>query len=246
MSMAGVALRMDDVGASSKEFEQYSKFGPGNLLFLKRTRPFRAWARYRELDDRDWSEILSILERKGARLTVAITACWVEFDGALVPFPEKFAREAVAIKEGVTRGILEIANHGLTHCVIEGGLFRPRAFSGNRQFHREFWPWIDAEKHFEHMRRSQEILESYFGVEITTFVPPGNVFTEATIEAAAKAGIRTLNCKTREYLSGGVRVLSEDNVAAFHDRDIVMNGPSFLERVIEGRPPEFVFVKDLM
>jgi len=243
--MEEIALRMDDVGASSKEFEQYSNFGPGNLLFLKRMRPFRAWAKYRELDDKDWSQILSMLERKGARLTVAITACWVEFDGTLVPFPDKFAGEAGAIRQGVRAGLLEIANHGLTHCVVEGGLFRPRALEGNRRFHREFWPWIDPEKQLEHMMRSQEILRSYFGVDVTTFVPPGNVFTDTTIDAAEKAGIRTINCKTRECLSGGLRVMSDDSVAAFHDRDIAVNGPAFLERIIAGRKAGFVFVRDL-
>ena len=63
-------------------------------------------------------------------------------------------------------GIIEIANHGLTHCVLIENLFYPRPFSSNRKFHREFWKWLSPEIHKEHIYRSQEILSNYFNEDI--------------------------------------------------------------------------------
>ena len=48
----------------------------------------------------------------------------------LVPFPEKFPEEAEAIKKGLDKGVIDIALHGLTHCVV--GKHLPRFFSSNR------------------------------------------------------------------------------------------------------------------
>ena len=44
------------------------------------------------------------------------------------------------------------------------------------------------------MRESQDILQQYFGVRVTTFVPPGNVFTLDTVDAAREFGIERINC----------------------------------------------------
>ena len=57
---------------------------------------------------------------------------------------------------------MEIANHGYTHCLMEDGLFRPRLFSGNRPYHREFYDWLPEEVHREHLRAAQDILGSWF------------------------------------------------------------------------------------
>jgi len=58
--------------------------------------------------------------------------------------------------------VIEIANHGLTHCVVRKKLFRPRLFSSNRRCHREFWSWFGKESHFEHIKKFQEILQGFF------------------------------------------------------------------------------------
>ena len=74
-----ISLRMDDVGASSKLYEQYSKklYGLANISFLKRLPYFKAWGPYPELTAFDWSVIANILETYNAKLTVGITASWV-------------------------------------------------------------------------------------------------------------------------------------------------------------------------
>ena len=126
------ALRLDDVGAASKRHEVYgrTRLGPvrfpGNWLFLKYLPGIKRWGPYRELRAAEWEQLLSMLVRVSARMTVAITAGWVERDGRIVPFPRKFPDEAAAIRRGVSEGLLEVANHGYTHCVLAGMAFRPR------------------------------------------------------------------------------------------------------------------------
>ena len=165
-----VVLRMDDVGASTKHFEVYSKIPFGNFLFLKYLPFFRAWGVYREIDSELWSEIFDFLVKENAKLSIAITASWVEKDGRLVPFPEKFPKESKLIKEALRENIIEISNHGLTHCVV--GKHQPRLFSSNRKYHREFWDWLPQEIHNQHIERSQKIFEEWLGESPKILCPP--------------------------------------------------------------------------
>jgi len=126
-------LRIDDIGASTKRYEVYSKKMFGNFLFLKYLPGFKAWGPYDEMDDAQWQKVLDLLIKYSAKLTVGITASWVDRDGDLVPFPEKFPVQAGVIKQGWKEGLLEIASHGLTHCVL--GKHLPRFFSSNRKYH---------------------------------------------------------------------------------------------------------------
>src|SRR5712692_9087518 len=133
MPQRPLALRLDDVGAASKQHEVYGLTRirlrrwelpfPGNFLFLKYLPPLRRWGPYRELTAGEWERILDALSAAGARMTVAITAGWVEAAGAVVPFPRKFPDAAAAIRAGMGRGLLEVANHGYTHCVLRDRLF---------------------------------------------------------------------------------------------------------------------------
>src|SRR5439155_1184047 len=139
--LVGFALRLDDVGAASKQHEVYGltriRLGsralpfPGNFLFLKYLPPIKRWGPYRELSAREWEGMLVALEAAGARMTAAITAGWVGADGGVTPFPRKFPDAAGVIREGVRRGLVEVANHGYTHCVLRDRPFRPRLFGGN-------------------------------------------------------------------------------------------------------------------
>lgn len=99
MKKSTMILRMDDLGAASKRHEVYSKWRlriagypvvSGNWLFLKYTAPFKAWARYREMESSDIMALLRILERWQVSMTIAVTACWVEDDGSLTPYPQNF------------------------------------------------------------------------------------------------------------------------------------------------------------
>jgi peptidoglycan/xylan/chitin deacetylase (PgdA/CDA1 family) len=258
MTGAGVALRLDDVGAASKRYEVYGltriPFGrltvpfPGNFLFLKYLPPIKRWAPYRELTALEWETMLLELERAHARMTVGITAGWVEADGRVVPFPLKFPDAAAVIREGVRRDILEVANHGYTHCVIIDGLFRPRLFSGNRHYHREFHEWLPEETHHEHVTRAQDILEEFFGRRVVTLVPPGNVFSRATLGAALRAGIRYVSCLEAARVGPveGLTFVRDEEVVSIHDRDLVRGGTALLRALLQhscGAP--FVTVREV-
>jgi peptidoglycan/xylan/chitin deacetylase (PgdA/CDA1 family) len=242
-----MALRLDDVGAASKAHEVYGttriRLGrlalpfPGNLLFLKYLPPIKRWAPYPELTAAQWEGILAALADAGAKLTVAVTAGWVERDGRIVPFPEKFPGAARVLRQGLERGLLEIANHGYTHCVIEDGLFRPRLFSGNRPYHREFYDWLPEEIHREHLRSAQAILGSWFGAAIETLVPPGNVLSPKTVAAAADSGIRFISRAggAPSADTAGITFVDDSRILAFHDRDIITGGLGYLRRQLDAR-----------
>ena len=260
-----LALRLDDVGASSKKYEVYSnrvwklslcgrtlkiggrklKFQVGNWFFFKSLPAFKAWGPYREMTAQEWHDIYALLEQFDAKLTVAVTAAWAESEHQLVPFPERFPEEAHVLKEGFQRGLLEIANHGLSHCVLTDNLFKPKRFSGNRQYHREFWDWIPRDIHEKHIRESQDILQTYFQTEIVTFVPPGNVFAEMTLEIAEKYGIRYVSCQTSQRRYKQVMVIGNEQIIPFHDREIVLYGVKWLKPVLQKQHERFCFVKEL-
>ncbi len=253
----GRALRLDDVGAASKQHEVYGltriPLGrwalpfPGNFLLLKYVPPIKRWGPYRELTASEWEAILGALERTGCRLTVGITAGWVEGNGRVVPFPRKFPDAAGVIREGAGRGLLEIANHGYTHCVLAGRRFLPRLFSGNRTEHREFHEWLPSAVHREHLTRAQSILQDFLGRPVVTFVPPGNVFARATLSAAAEAGLRYVSCLApgRWGAVPGLTFVDDGDVLALHDRDIVCGGVGVLDRLVAGSAQAFVTVAEL-
>jgi len=187
-----------------------------------------------------------LLEEYGAKLTVAVTAAWAESEGHMIPFPMRFPEEAAALKEGLEQGLIEIANHGLTHCVLKDNAFKPKWFSSNRRYHREFWDWVPLEEQEEHIRRSQDILQTYFKAEVVTFVPPGNVFTDATLGIARRYGLRYVSCDTPRRIHGRVVIVGDEQVLSFHDRDIVLNGVGWLQQLIanqEGK--QFYFIREL-
>ncbi len=223
-----IIFRIDDVGASSKQFEVYSKFFLGNVLFLKYLPPFAAWGPYHELKEATWDKILEILKKNNAKVTMAITAAWVEKNDSLTPFTEKFPKQAEILKHGVEEGLVEIGNHGLTHCVV--GKHLPKLFTSNRKYHREFWDWVPKEIHGKHLADSQKILGNFFG-KVMTFIPPGNVWTVDTEKAAAKFGLKYLcsnQVKTGEK-SNGLTYIGDSQALVIHDRDIVKKGIGWFE-----------------
>lgn len=213
-----IAFRMDDVGASTKQFEVYSKSRFGNFLFLKYLPPFKGWGPYEEIGPLLWEEIINLLNKYKSKITVAITAAWVDEKNDLTPFPKKFPKQAEILKEALKKNIIEIANHGLTHCVVGNHL--PKAFSSNRKYHREFYDFLSEEEITNHLEKSQKILQDYFETNIITFTPPGNIYTKFTWNYAQKIGLK--------YLSG-----KDKDTFAFHDRDIVFYGVKWLEEKIK-------------
>lgn len=242
--MNEIAFRMDDVGAATKQHEVYGKTRfsvgsleipfPGNFLFLKYIKPFKEWGRYDELSVDAWAKILDYLVTAHLKLTVGITAGWVEKSGNVVPFPEKFRKQAEIIKRAVKHELVEVANHGYTHCVLEKKAFRPKLFSGNRKWHREFWEWVPLEIQESHLSTSQRILEDFFGEKIVTFIPPGNVFTEKTLGIAKQYGLRYLSCGGLDRLPNSPLIpIPENRVVAFHDKELQEEGLEWLRKQSE-------------
>lgn len=237
-----VILRIDDIGASSKLYEQYGRspihFGGHRLPIpyilnwgaIKRSSLFKTWGPYREMISDEWEEVFSILSKYNAKMTVCITACWVEADNTLVPFPEKFPDQAAILKQAANQGLIEIGNHGLTHCVV--GQHLPQTWKSNRSLHREFWDWLPAEIITQHIKQSQEILTSYFG-NVVTFTPPGNQWTEYTEEVAYKEGLRFLSARFPQNRPHHLKWADQHPVYAFHDRELVLEGTEWLEKLLQ-------------
>lgn len=249
-----LALRLDDVGACTKRYEIYSNESvgigplqvPANWLFLKYLPGLRGWGPYREMEPGEWEQVFALLDEHDAKLTVGVTAAWAEGEDELIPFPDRFPDEAATLKRGVEDGLLEVANHGLTHCVLEDDAFKPKLFDGNRNQHREFWDWIPEGVQRKHIEGAQAILEGFFETEVETFVPPGNVFTDATVRIARDNGLRYLSCQTPPRVQDGVAIVGDENVLPFHDREIVLEGVEWLEDVLERhRDRELCFVSEL-
>jgi peptidoglycan/xylan/chitin deacetylase (PgdA/CDA1 family) len=245
---------MDDVGASSKRYEVYGITRiagvpfPGNALFLKYLPPIKRWGPYRELRAAELAAVLDRLGRLGARLTVAVTAGWVEWDGAVTPYPVKFAEAARVLRDGARAGLIEVANHGYTHCVLQDLRFRPRWWRGNRAEHREFHDWLPESVHREHLARSQDIHQQFLGEPVLTLVPPGNLLSRKTLAVAPATGIRYVSClgAGKWAPAAGLVLVDDAEVEAFHDRDLVHHGVTFLDRLLAGAAPgSFVTVREL-
>ena len=238
---AYLTLRLDDPGASSKRYEVYSNWnlscGPikvsGNWLFLKYLQPFRAWGPYREITPNEWCSIIDILDSRGAKLTVGVTAAWARSEQIQIPFDEMFPEQAEILRSGARGGTIEIANHGYVHCVLEKNLFKPKLWSGNRQYHREFWECIPDSVQEFHIIRSQEILQNWLGLDVVTFIPPGNVFSDSTLELAHKHGLRYLSCHSQKRPFSDLTFISSENVIAFHDREIVHEGIGWFIQLLD-------------
>lgn len=202
------ALRVDDLGASSKRYAIWSHSRYANATFLKRLPPWKAAGPYREMQPWELDMLLGFVDRFRARVTLAITACWVERDGTLVPYPEKFPRQAEIIKAAVAKGLAEVANHGLTHC--REGEHLPRWFHGNREAHREFGEWTGFAGACQRLLRAQSIFQEWLGRMPKILVPPGLQFPVGLGDAA---GVASLRVWTREH---------EARCLTLHDRDLIL------------------------
>jgi len=231
-------FRIDDIGASTKQFEQYSKVRGGNFWFLKKIWPFKAWGPYSELTADEWKKIIALFSRYQIKPIISITACWVERNNTLTPFPQKFPAAAAILKQSLRQNKIIVANHGLTHCVV--GKHLPLFNASNRYFHREFWPNLPQELHTAHIQKSQTILENFFESPITIFVPPGNVWSIKTVAALISTNIKQV-ISSRLPLDGSLSnipptiKLLNDNCGffAFHDRELKLYGSTWLKQKIK-------------
>ncbi|MEK7103998.1 MAG: DUF2334 domain-containing protein [Patescibacteria group bacterium] len=225
-------FRIDDIGASTKKFEQYGHWKIGNFWFFKKIWPFKKWGPYKELTAKEWKIFLEIFEQNNIKPIIAITAAWVERDSNLIPFPEKFPEEASILKQAFLDGKVEVANHGLTHCVV--GKHLPKFCGSNRKYHREFWPELSQEIHEEHILKSQEILEKFFEKPITTFVPPGNVWSYKTYLALLKTNIKKVISSrymqdSQENMQRIEFINDKQGFFCFHDKELKEKGIGWLK-----------------
>ena len=228
-------LRIDDIGASTKTYEQYSRsHSLLNIGPLKHRSLFGSWGPYRELRPSDWIFILELLAQYKAHLNVAITAAWVEKDSTCTPFPDKYPEIVPLLIYGQSEGLITILNHGYTHCVV--GSHTPHFLRGNRKFHREFWDYQPYHLHNYHISRSQQILTETFSCSPRIFVPPGNVYSTKTLAACASAGISAINTNSLLSSSTPLNFISNKSVIAFHDRELVLHGISWLEEILVKYP----------
>jgi hypothetical protein len=241
-------VRIDDIGASTKHFNQHGKkvfyakgkpyfcFPFANVWFFKRIWPFKGWAKYEELTPEEWKKLLEVFDNFSVIPIVAITACWVEKDNSLTPFYEKFPEEAQFLKEAARQGKIALANHGLTHCIV--GKHLPRFWSSNRNFHREFWPSLPQEWHTEHIMKSQTLLEEYFEMPVEILVPPGNVWSYKTYQALRSTHIKKIICNkymadSEEQMEGVEFIDDRKGFINLHDRDLKKNGVRVLTKILK-------------
>jgi len=257
--MEKIILRIDDIGASTKIYNQHGKvYWPvfnkklpiaffANWFFFKRIKPFAAWGIYPEMACSHWEEMFNLLKLYNASITVGVTATWAVSEKELIPFHKKFPDQASILKEGVCEGIVEIANHGLTHCILNNNLFHPHMFTSNRKYHREFWDWLPETYHKEHIERSQEILSTIFKKDIITFIHPGNVWSQQTEMYAKKFGIQYLSSIEPKAptgkVSNGLTYVGNKAMIDFHDREIVLFGVNWLRRNLEEYSSEFCSIE---
>ena len=237
-----IALRMDDIGASSKKYEVYSKNKIGNFLFLKYLKPFKAWGPYTELSIRELEDIFELLDLYKIQITFGITAAWVDKNSKLLPFHEKYPAQSRLIKAAFESQIINIANHGLTHCVL--GKHLPKLFTSNRKFHREYWDWVDSDVQRNNISKSQDIFNSWLNFEPYIFVPPGNVYSHKTIDILENYNFKYISTNRLDDKNNyKIKFIKPENVFAFHDRELKLFGIKWLKSNIEKLKDNFDIVK---
>lgn len=162
------SIRLDDVGASSKRFEYHAPKPWQNIYPLNHRRLFGLMAPYRELHAHELETIFHTVALAQRVLCVGVTAYWVSRRGSLMAFNRKYPGQAAVIAMYARRGVVEVAAHGATHCVV--GQHRPRWIGSNRYWHRERTPWRDEAK------RS---IESWLELPILRFIEPGEIARDA-------------------------------------------------------------------
>ena len=226
-------FRIDDIGASSKLYEQYSKIPIiGNIGFLKNRLFFGNWGPYQELTPEELEKLILIFNENDKNLAIAITAAWVGKDNKIIPFDRKFPDQARIIKEAYKEGLLKVLNHGLSHCVI--GMHMPNLISSNRRYHREFVDWLPEFIHKKHIQISQEILENWIQDSIIILAPPGNNYSLKTIKACENTNIKFIH-SSRDFFpnQSSISHLSLGKCVCFHDREIKLYGESFINNLLK-------------
>jgi len=221
-------FRLDDVGASTKYYERYSKNIIGNIGFLKNRRFLGAWGPYKELNIKEYDYLINALKSNKKRMAIAITANWVDSKNRLLPFHLKFPEQAKLLKKADQSGLITVVNHGLTHSVV--GMHMPKPFQSNRIFHRDFVDWLPEFMHRKIIHQSQETLENWLEREVNILAPPGNQYSLKTIKACNDTNIKYIHSSLNLIPSNSKLVhLTLNKCRCFHDREIKLYGNKFID-----------------
>tara|TARA_B100000886_G_C20313890_1_gene445045 strand:- start:6 stop:725 length:720 start_codon:yes stop_codon:yes gene_type:complete len=226
-------FRIDDIGASSKIYERYSKFPIlGNVGFLKNRKILGNWGPYNELNAKEIDKLILIMHEANKKLAVAVTAAWILPNNNLIPFNKKFPEQAKILKEASQNRLITILNHGLSHCVI--GLHMPRLLSSNRKYHREFVDLLPEFIHKKHILMSQEILEEWIESPINILAPPGNCYSLKTVKACEDTNIKYIHASRNMVpKESSINYLNLGKCVCFHDREIKLYGEQFLYKLLK-------------
>ncbi len=241
-------LRIDDFFSNTRLFNQHAKTRKinvfllkkipilffANWLFIKRTKILKGWAPFPEISPKKLLEISNLLQKFDCSATLAITATFLDENSKFIPFFEKYPEQSKIIKDGVRKKIFHIANHGLTHCVVNKKKYLPKLFSSNRKYHREFYNWIPYSIKEDHIIKSNKLLEKYFNIKIDTFVPPGNVWCKDTEEILIKEGIKIILTDKKNINSNKqeLKVINYDMIS-IHTKDIVEGSKEYFSNLLK-------------
>jgi hypothetical protein len=159
-----MSIRIDDLGASSKRYERWSHHSWANFWPAYDRRLFGAWGPYRELSVDELEDICEVTSRARKTITLAITAYWVKRNGSLLAYNRKFPGQAAIIAHYARRGVVEVAAHGMTHCVP--GQHLHKWVGNNRYWHRDRAPW---------RAEAKRAIELWLDLPVTRFVEPGHI-----------------------------------------------------------------------
>ena len=96
---------------------------------------------------------------------------------------------------------------------------------------------LDQTVHTEHILKSQEILENFFGKPVEILVPPGNMWSVKTYRSLSGTNIKKIMCNkymqdSEEIMSGVEFIKDNENTFAFHDRELKLFGSEWLIKKI--------------
>ena len=258
-------LRIDDIGASSKEFEYYGKNSVKilgkylplpelltNFLFFKKFPLWSGWAKYDELSSDNWISIIDFLDENKIILNVALTACWVNKEGNLIKFNEKFPSQTEIIRDGINKKLIYILNHGLTHCIP--GKHNPMRFKSNQKYHREFTNYLVFDEQLKHLENSQKIIFEMFGFYPRILVPPGNQYNLDTLKSMQKLDMHYIQCnRDKSYQPSdmhlkefGIKHIDNSKVVVFHDKDLVKKGLEYFQTIDNFSKTQYLSMRKLL
>ncbi|HEX8121474.1 MAG TPA: hypothetical protein VF549_09440 [Solirubrobacteraceae bacterium] len=125
--------------------------------------------------------MLDAVERSGSRLVIAVVARALR-DEAIVPIEEVWPQSIALLAEGVERGVLEPACHGLLH-------LDPAEHAAGRVAAREFLR-LDREQAGRHLDEALAWMSERLG-PARSFIAPAWGYSDGALEAAAERGLVT-------------------------------------------------------